>query len=87
MMDKDEMYPTGWCHRKFFAPRQGRTDNPSKQPRKEDNVVQEAIKEQQRLDEAKRQELEDRRLTEQNAVDNSGQSEAAAVEESVDITA
>ena len=33
-------------------------------PRKEDSVVQE---EQQRLEETKRQELEDRRLTEENA--------------------
>ena len=85
MMDKDEMYPTGWCHRKFFAPR--RTDNPSKQPRKEDSVVQEAIKEQQRLEEAERQELEDKRLAEQMAVDESGQPVAAAAQESVENSA
>ena len=81
LMEKDEMYPTGWCHRKFFAPR--RPENPSKQPRKEDNVVLEAIKEQERLEEAKRQELEDRRLSEM-AVDNSGKPEAASAKESVD---
>ena len=84
-MDKDEMYPTGWCHRKFFAPR--RTGNPSKQPRKEDSVVQEAIKEQQRLEEAERQDLEDKRLAEQMAVDHSGQSVAAAAQESVENSA
>ena len=74
------MYPTGWCHRKFFAPR--RPENPSKQPRKEDNVVLEAIKEQERLEEAKRQELEDRRLSEM-AVDNSGKPEATSATESI----
>ena len=81
LMEKDEMYPTGWCHRKFFAPR--RAENPSKQPRKEDNVVIEAIKEQERLEEANRRELEDRRLSEM-AVDNSGKPEAASAKESVD---
>ena len=55
---KSEMYPPGWCHRKFFAPR--RSPNPAKQPRKEDSIVQQVIQEQQRAAEAKRQEEEDR---------------------------
>ena len=98
-MQKDEMYPAGWCHRKFFAPRN--SVNPAKQPRKEEGVVQEVLNEQQRLDEAKRQEEEDRerleeadrhevenrRHPEQMAVDNSGQSEAATAQEMVDNTA
>ena len=58
MMEKSEMYPPGWCHRKFFAPR--RSPNPAKQPRKEDSIVQQVIQEQQRAAEAKRQEEEDR---------------------------
>ena len=57
MMEKNEMYPPGWCHRKFFAPR--RSPNPAKQPRKEDNIVQQVIQDQQRAAEAKRQEEED----------------------------
>ena len=43
------MYPPGWCHRKFFAPRQ--SGNPAKQARKDDGIVQEVIKEQQLLKE------------------------------------
>ena len=50
LMEKDNMYPAGWCHRKFFAPR--RSDHPAKQPRRDDSLVQEVIKEQQRKKEA-----------------------------------
>ena len=57
IIEKDELYPSGWCHRKFFAPRSGQ---PAKQARKDEAVVQEAIKEQQRLKEAEKQEQEDR---------------------------
>ena len=46
MMERSEMYPPGWCHRKFFAPR--KSPNPAKQPRTEDSIVQQVIKEQQR---------------------------------------
>jgi hypothetical protein len=76
MMEKDEMYPAGWCHRKFFAPR--RSGNPAKQPRKEDSLVQEVIQEQQRKEEARRQEDEDKRLDEQMATDSEGQAVAGA---------
>ena len=43
LMEKSEMYPPGWCHRKFFAPR--KSANPAKQPRKEDNIVQQVLQE------------------------------------------
>ena len=49
MMENNQMYPPGWCHRKFFAPRQA--GNPAKQARKDDGIVQEVIKEQQLLKE------------------------------------
>ena len=45
-MENDALYPPGWCHRKFFAPRQNR--NPAKQPRKDDDIVQEVIDEQRK---------------------------------------
>jgi hypothetical protein len=59
LMERDEMYPAGWCHRKFFAPR--RSDNPAKQPRKDEGIVQEVIQEQKRMEEARRQQEEDSR--------------------------
>ena len=68
------MYPAGWCHRKFFAPRNSvdpakqNSGNPAKQPRKDAGVVDEVLKEQQRRDEAKRQEEEDRERTEGQAL-------------------
>ena len=46
LMDKSEMFPPGWCHRKFFAPR--KSPNPAKQPRREDSIVQQVIQDQQR---------------------------------------
>ena len=58
LMEKDALYPAGLCHRKFFSPR--RFGNPAKQPRTDEGIVQEVIKEQQRMEEAKRQEEEDR---------------------------
>ena len=58
IMEKDDMYPAGWCHRKFFFPRS--SGHPSKQLRKDDQIVQDVIQEQQRTEEGKRQEQEDR---------------------------
>ena len=55
-MEKDELYPAGWCNRKFFAPRR----NPPKQPRTDEGIVQVVLKEKKRAEEAKRQEEEDR---------------------------
>ena len=57
LLEKDEMYPAGWCHRKFFAPR--RSVQSAKQARTDGGLVDEVIKEQQRLDEAARQVIED----------------------------
>ena len=57
MTENDKMYPPGWCHRKFFAPRQ--STNPAKQARKDDGIVQEVIQEQLRVEEAKKREVED----------------------------
>ena len=59
LMERDDMYPAGWCHRKFFAPR--RSGNPAKQPRKDDAIVQEVMQEQKRMEEARRQQEEDTR--------------------------
>ena len=65
IIEKDELYPSGWCHRKFFAPR---SSQPAKHARKDHIVVQEAIKDaKRRLDEAKRKEEEDRLTVEARA--------------------
>ena len=42
-MENDALYPPGWCHRKFFSPMQNR--NPAKQPRKDQDIVQEILDE------------------------------------------
>ena len=44
IMENDSLYPSGWCHRKFFSPRYKK--NPAKHSRKEDDIVEEVIKEQ-----------------------------------------
>ena len=77
MMEKDKMYPTGWCHRKFFAPR--RSDHVTKQPRREDSIVQDVIKEQQRKLEAEKQQVEDRRQAGQ-MLDDVNEQPAASVQ-------
>ena len=56
LMEKDELYPAGWCHRKLFAP----CRNPAKQPRTDEGIVQEVLREKKSAEEAKRQEDEDR---------------------------
>ena len=55
-MEKDELYHAGWCVRKFFAPRR----NPAKQPRTDEGIVQEVLREKKRVEEAKSQEDENR---------------------------
>ena len=72
------MYPSGWCHRKFFAPR--KSANPAKQPRRDEDIIQEVIKEQQRKD-------EDKQLAEQKETDELGQEVAAAVSDTTKSTA
>ena len=76
MMEKDELYPPGWCHRKFFSPRQ--TANPAKQARKDDGIVQEVIKEQQRKEEANRQAVDDIQVDEEQTVGSGPGQEGAA---------
>ena len=75
-MEKDELYPPGWCHRKFFSPRQ--TANPAKQARKDDGIVQEVIQEQQRKEEANRQVVDDLQVDEEQTVGSSPGQEGAA---------
>jgi hypothetical protein len=76
MMEKDELYPPGWCHRKFFSPRQ--TANPAKQARKDDGIVQEVIQEQQRKEEANRQVVDDLQVDEEQTVGSGPGQEGAA---------
>ena len=42
MMEKDELYPPGWTHRKFFGPRKGTQSKPARQ---DDQIVNEVINE------------------------------------------
>ena len=84
LLEKDEMYPSGWCHRKFFAPRS--SGHPAKQQRKDEGVVQQVIQEQQRMEEAKRQEEEDKIHAKQMDIDVNGKGEAAATDMSEEGT-
>ena len=47
LMEKDELYPSGWTHRKFFGPRKAK-ENPVKHARMDDQLVSEVLKEQER---------------------------------------
>ena len=69
LMERDDMYPAGWCHRKFFAPR----NNPAKQPRKDDAIVQEVIQEQRRKEEER-----EKNSGQLNGGDSLGNEEAVA---------
>ena len=44
LMEKDELYPPGWTHRKFFGARQAK-ENTAKQARTDDQIVNEVLKE------------------------------------------
>ena len=46
LMEKDELYPPGWTHRKFFGPRKAK-DNP-KHTRGDEHIVNEVIAEEQK---------------------------------------
>ena len=46
LMEKDELYPTGWRHRKFFGSRKGREQ---KKARTEDTVLTAALQQQERV--------------------------------------
>ena len=47
LMEQDDMYHTGWVHRKFFGARKAK-ENSAKQPRLDDQLVQEHLQEQER---------------------------------------
>ena len=78
MVEKDGMYPPGWCHRKFFAPRY--SPNPAKEPRKDDGIVQEKIREKQREEEGRKQADQDKLQAEQKRlqVEQNGMDVAAS---------
>ena len=46
-MKKDEMYPQGWSHRKFFGARKAGA-NPAKQARKDDMMVDAVLHEEEK---------------------------------------
>ena len=75
-MEKDELYPEGWRHRKFFGGRKI-SDQKKKQPRLEDPRLKEAEEEleKERIELLKRQEdelkkLEDEKTASQMQVEN-----------------
>ena len=65
LMEKDELYPPGWTHRKFFGPRKAK-ENPAKHARMDDQLVTEALKEKERK-EAETKLIEEKRLREEGA--------------------
>ena len=44
-MEKDDVYPAGWKHRKFFAPRNDKDKKP--RTKKQDSIEQQVLREQQ----------------------------------------
>ena len=60
LMEKDELYPPGWCHRKFFAPKQPK--NTAKQPRKDSGIVEEVLREVMRKEGAKNSQQADQEV-------------------------
>jgi hypothetical protein len=61
-MEKDELYPPGWTHRKFFGLRKAK-ENPAKHARMDDQLVTDALMEKERK-EAETKLIEERRLRE-----------------------
>ena len=67
LMDRDEMFPPGWSHRKFFgAPGSGNSGNPAKQARTDDGVVTQVMKEIERKEVEEKQEEEDKKTCEES---------------------
>ena len=57
-MEKDELYPPGWTHIKFFWPRKAK-ENPAKHAREDDLIVSEVLMEE------KQKKAEEERLAEE----------------------
>ena len=64
LMDNAELYPEGWRHRKFFGSRKSKHDK-NKQPRPEDNIVDEIMQNM----ETERSEVEERHTAERDGAD------------------
>ena len=64
MMEKDELYPPGWTHRKFFGARAANT-NPAKQGRQDDLIVNEVMREEERKKVEESRLSEERKLREE----------------------
>ena len=64
LMDNAELYPEGWRHRKFFGSRKSKHDK-AKQPRLEDNIVDEIMRNM----ETEMIEVEDRHTAERDRAD------------------
>ena len=52
-MEQNDLYPEGWTYRKFFAPRSANkgTGGPNKKVRQDDNLVDEILRDNQKVDE------------------------------------
>ena len=64
LMENDELYPTGWTHRKFFGPRKSK-ENPAKHARMDDQLVAEVLKEQERKQLDENRQAEERQQREE----------------------
>ena len=64
LMEKDELYPSGWTHRKFFGPRKSKENNTA---REDDKLVTEVMNEQERKQAEERRVSEEGRLREEAA--------------------
>ena len=66
LMEKDELYPSGWTHRKFFGPRKSK-ENPAKHARMENQIVTDVLNEKERNQKEENKLAEEGRLREEAA--------------------
>ena len=66
LMEKDELYPPGWTHRKFFGARASK-DNPAKHSRQDDLIVNEVMREEENKLAEETRFMEERRLRQEAA--------------------
>ena len=92
LMERDELYPEGWRHRKFFGGRKI-SDQKKKQPRLEDPRLKEAEEEleKERIEIQKRQEhelkkLEDEKTASEMQVDDKPTDNSEASRGSVSLS-
>ena len=60
LMEQNDLYTEGWTYRKFFAPRSANkgTGGPNKKVRQDENLVEEILRDNQKVDDQLHQQLD-----------------------------